>query len=132
MALSPTDLQRKVIQALIEQGLPPKGAPNLGRQPLELVLEDAGTELTMHVYSRNVTHGGKGRRDREYRIQLTGPPPTLVAGATTLLLGYFEPLDVFVSFDPRVHLSFGYSPSIQVSEAAIQRAAATGVFRIPS
>lgn len=129
MALSQVELQRKIIETLASQGLPPVNEPALGTQPLELHLEDRGVQIRARIYVRNVTHGGRGRREREYRIQLTGPPPTLQADSITLLLGYFQPEDVYVSFDPSVHLKFGDSPSIQVTESALQRAASTGVFR---
>ena len=129
MALSQTELQRRLIARLVDQGLPTINEPVLGGQALELNLDDLGVPRHVRIYVRNVTHGGRGRREREFRIQLTGRTPKLDPNHTTFLLGYFEPRDVYVSFDPAVHLKYGTSPSIQVSEGALQRAATDGVLR---
>jgi hypothetical protein len=129
MNISQGNLQRKVIDTLASQGLRTVVEPTLGSQPLKVVLDDDGTEIRARIYIRNVTHGGRGRKEKEYRIQLTGEPPKVHDGSVTLLLGYFEPKDVYVSFDPSVHLKFGASPSIQVTAAALDRAALEGVYR---
>jgi hypothetical protein len=129
MNISQGNLQRKVIDTLASQGLRTVVEPTLGSQPLKVVLDDDGTEIRARIYIRNVTHGGRGRKEKEYRIQLTGEPPKVHDGSLTLLLGYFEPKDVYVSFDPSVHLKFGASPSIQVTAAALDRAALEGVYR---
>lgn len=129
MALSQTDLQQRLIRSLVDHGLSILNEPVLGGQALELRVNDLGVAVHVRIYVRNITHGGRGRKEREYRIQLTGRTPKLDSGVTTFLLGYFEPKDVYVSFDPAVHLKYGTSPSIQVSEGALQRAATDGVFR---
>jgi hypothetical protein len=129
MALSQTELQRRLIKTLVDHDLKPLDQPVLGGQAVEILLNDLGVPRHVRIYLRNVTHGGRGRREREYRIQLTGRTPKLDPNNTTFLLGYFEPKDVYVSFDPAVHLKYGTSPSIQVSEGALQRAATDGVFR---
>lgn len=129
MILSQAELQGRLVKSLVDHGLSVLSQPLLGGQALDLHLNDLGVPVHVRIYVRNVTHGGRGRRAREYRIQLTGRTPTLEAGVTTFLIGYFEPKDVYVSFDPAVHLKYGTSPSIQVSEGALQRAATDGVFR---
>ncbi len=130
MTLRAAELHRRVLANLADRGLPAVGTPTLGGQALELHLNAGGVPVDVRVYVRNITHGGRGRKDREYRIQLTGKPPKLDTSATTMLLGYFEPSDVYVSFDPGVHRQFGTSPSIQVSERTLERAAIEGVVRV--
>ncbi|CAN5581554.1 hypothetical protein BH23CHL7_BH23CHL7_16010 [soil metagenome] len=130
MTLPAAELHRRVITNLADHGLPTVGTPIIGGQALELQLDAGGVPVRVRMYVRNITHGGRGRKDREYRIQLTGQPPTLDAGATTMLLGYFEPKDVYVAFDPGGHQQFGTSPSIQVSERTLERAESDGVVRV--
>lgn len=130
MTLPAAELHRRVIANLADRGLPALGTPTLGGQALELHLNADGAAVDVRIYVRNITHGGRGRKDREYRIQLTGKPPKLDTSATTMLLGYFEPKDVYVSFDPGGHRQFGTSPSIQVSERTLERAATEGVVRV--
>lgn len=117
------------MRSLVDHGLSILNEPVLGGQALELRVNGLGVPVDVRIYVRNITHGGRGRKEREYRIQLTGRTPKLDSGVPTFLLGYFEPKDVYVSFDPTVHLKYGTSPSIQVSEGALQRAATDGVFR---
>ena len=130
MTLPAAELHRRVITNLAARGLRSLGSPRTGGQALELHLDVGGVPLSVRVYIRNVTHGGRGRKDREYRIQLTGAAPKLDASSTTLLLGYFEPLDVYVSFDPAGHREFGISPSLQVSARTLERAPVEGVVRV--
>src|SRR5437773_2693498 len=96
MTLPAAELHRRIIANLADHGLPAVGTPTLGGQALELHLNAGGLPVHVRIYVRNVTHGGRGRKDREYRIQLTGKPPKLDTSATTMLLGYFEPKDVYV------------------------------------
>ena len=130
MTLPAAELHRRVIASLARRGLAVVGTPVLGAQALELRLDAGGEPVDVRIYVRNITHGGRGRKDREYRIQLTGQPPTLDAGTTTMLLGYFEAKDAYVAFDPGVHRQFGTSPSIQVSARTLERAAAEGIVRV--
>ena len=69
------------------------------------------------------------RPGTEFRIQLTGVGNSLVfsPGVDTLLLGWSQEFQVFVGFEATRHSSFGYSPSIQVNEAALVRAQQAGL-----
>lgn len=129
MTLSQSELQGRVTAALSDGGLLVSAASSSGSQPLCLVLDDRGRAINAHFYIRNITHGGRGRTEREYRIQLTGRPLQNSERAVTFLLGYFEPRDVFVSFDPSVHLAYGTSPSLQVGQAALDTASRDGICR---
>lgn len=73
--------------------------------------------IKARVYIWNCTHGGKNRAADEYRVQLTGVVPQIMAGERTLLLGWHENYGVFVAFDITKHAGqASSSPSIQVKE----------------
>lgn len=73
--------------------------------------------LKARAYIWNCTHGGKSRAQDEYRVQLTGVVPQIMAGEQTLLLGWHEGYRVFVAFDITKHAGqASSSPSIQVKE----------------
>ena len=100
-----------------------------GRHPYKvLTTGPQGQEaLILHVW--NVTHGGRGRSRDEYRIQVTGLNALVFEkGWRTILLGVAEVggASVLVAFDPSKHAAFGASPSIQVSEGTLVRAARGG------
>ena len=76
--------------------------------------------LKARVYIWNCTHGGKTRAEDEYRVQLTGTVPQIMAGEQTLLLGWHEGYRVFVAFDITKHAGqASSSPSIQVKESVL-------------
>jgi putative restriction endonuclease len=86
--------------------------------------------LTLRVYIWNVSHGGgEARPAHEYRIQITGierfqPEPD----GRTLILGWYDDLGVFAAFDFRHHRGrLGASPSMQISENALEEAARNGL-----
>jgi putative restriction endonuclease len=88
----------------------------------------ADTNIAVKVYIWNLTHGGgPARAPDEYRIQITGLPELSGAqqflpeiGGKTLILGWWENLEVFAGFDFNFHSApLGKSPSIQIREAAL-------------
>lgn len=87
-----------------------------------------GTSITTRVYIWNITHGGKGRRADEYRIQITGVNKlTQEANSRTLILGWWDAIGVFTGWDIRQHSgSTSSSPSMQVSEGALRQALLSG------
>lgn len=87
------------------------------------------------VYIWNLTHGGgQARPADEYRIQITGiEGPGGVQqfrpdiGAKTLILGWWDDFGVFAGFDYTRHDGpLGSSPSIQIGESALKKAAVNG------
>lgn len=83
------------------------------------------------VYIWNITSGGPAgiRPTGEYRIQLTGVPSPLRTEPDyqTLLLGWYDDLSVFAGFDVHRHVTFGYSPSIQVRENTLEEGSQRGL-----
>lgn len=90
---------------------------------LRLFESDHGN-FDVRVYIWQCTHGGgAARASDEFRVQLTGAVPAIDSKAQTLLLGFHGGYGVFVGFDVTKHAGqVSSSPSIQVKEAALQKA----------
>lgn len=76
----------------------------------------------------NITHGGGSRRAaNEYRIQVKEPTIEQEIGYRTLILGYFDILQIFAGWDALKHLgSPGYSASFQIRAENLEQASITG------
>lgn len=76
----------------------------------------------------NVTHGGgRMRAANEYRIQIKEPRIEQETGYKTLILGYYEALQVFAGWDISKHLGApGYSASFQIRAENLERASISG------
>jgi putative restriction endonuclease len=85
----------------------------------------------VRLYIWNVRPGGGPpgtRPEEEYRIQkMTRAPLELGGGRLTLLLGWYQPYDIFVAWDPAAHQYARYSVSIQVRAPYIQEANLLGM-----
>lgn len=97
---------------------------------LRVYRNDSEKGYLVRVYIWNLTHGGGPRRPQdEYRIQITGVKK-FVRGQDekTLILGWWEPGQVFAGFDFTKHSStLGHSPSIQIREEALRKAYINGI-----
>ncbi len=99
-----------------------------GDHPARYKIYKDGNISTVRVYIWNISHGGAGRKAKEYRIQVTGfnkftPEPN----GLTLILGWWEDVGVFAGWDYRHHTGMlGGSPSMQISEDALRQARLTG------
>ena len=76
----------------------------------------------------NISHGGgKKRAANEYRIQIKEPRLEQEPGYKTLILGYYEELQVFAGFDLSKHIGApGYSASFQIRLENLEKAAISG------
>ena len=82
----------------------------------------------LSIYGWGLTHGGGNRSKEEYRIQVHVEQFQLMPNFKTLVLGWWQDVEIFAGFDVRKHLGqLGYSPSIQVRRDALQKAALNGV-----
>lgn len=81
------------------------------------------------IFSWRISHGGKGRPKDEYRVQTTRPGemPFAGRGPGTLLLGWYEELDVFAAWDVRMHPRPKKSDSLQVRLPVLEAAASEGL-----
>lgn len=89
-----------------------------------------GTGYRVRVHIWNVTPGGRSSLPHEYRIQMTGIEEIAGVrqiqpeiGGKTLILGWWDGVDVFAGFDYTHHDGpIGGSNSIQIGEAALHAA----------
>lgn len=134
MRLRKSDLLGKIAAAvsLTDSTLAYWGDPD--EHPFRIVLTLGGQSQRFLVYIWNITHGGGAARAAdEYRIQITGVETIdTLPGATTLLLGYFEPANVFAGWDASRHIgAVAFSPSLQVREDALLAANNNGISIYP-
>lgn len=94
---------------------------------LQVYREDESYRVRIHIW--HLTHGGGRKRPQnEYRIQITGTNRfEQTPGEKTLVLGWWEEIDVFAGFDVRKHTgTLGRSPSIQIREEYLRKAYING------
>lgn len=122
-SLSPNQLLEKILWAVNEGGW--NALILSSHKPFRLRLyQDDEKGFDVRFYIWNCTHGGGSARAKdEYRVQLTGVVPSVVAGELTLVLGWHSGYEVFVAFDIKRHAGQdSQSPSIQVKEETLQQA----------
>ncbi len=93
--------------------------------PFRLKVYNATESYNIKIYVWRLTHGGGAARPSdEYRIQITGVEQfEKEIGAKTIILGWWDEGNVFAGFDINKHLGqLGFSPSIQIREAALRKA----------
>jgi len=94
------------------------------------ISNESGDAFSLIIYIWNLSHGGGAKRPKdEYRIQITGISNFIQEeGKRTLILGYWDELNVFVGFDISKHSGkLGTSPSLQIRESAIHKALLNGI-----
>lgn len=96
--------------------------------PFEVKIFNDTESHLVKIIIYNITHGGGTKRaDNEYRIQLKIPKLEQEAGYKTLILGYYDVLEVFAGWDIRKHLGdVGYSASFQIREDNLEVASISG------
>jgi hypothetical protein len=101
------------------------------KHPFYITLNNnSGDKFELIIYMWNLSHGGGAKRPKdEYRIQITGVKNFIKEdNKLTLILGYWDELDVFVGFDVNKHSGIlGSSPSLQIRESAIHNALLNGI-----
>lgn len=91
---------------------------------------DSDKSHLIRIYIWHLTHGGGAKRPAdEYRIQITGLRHFLNRpDEKTVILGWWNKGEVFAGFDFAKHMGIlGSSPSIQIREAALRKAAINGI-----
>lgn len=132
-------LRKPVLNGLFEDALKASSGqalmlPPTGEFPARFQLSQGSQSVTARLYIWTITHGGgKKRADKEFRIQLTDGGDDLARfvpeqGGKTLILGWWPVVGVFAGFDYTRHTDdLGQSPSLQVGEDALRRAAQDGM-----
>jgi len=123
------DLLEKIVSAINDSGWNVAYLEDIKQHPFYLQIYRDDQSYRAKIYVWHLTHGGgKARAIDEYRIQVTGVDRFVpLAGAKTLILGWWKEIDVFAGFDVRKHLGkLGASPSIQIKEDALRKAYING------
>ena len=118
-----------VVDALAADGWTVTFLTKPGEHPARFKMEREGDEHTVRLYIWNLSHGGKPRSKKEFRIQITGIHRfNAEPNGRTIILGWGEAFGVFAGFDAQRRFgSFGASPSIQIKSETLQAAAAYDV-----
>lgn len=125
--LSKRDLFDRVVEAIRASGWSVMFLPTPVDPSIRLRIYNGSESYNVRVYIWNVTHGGGSRRPAwEYRIQNTGVNEFATEpDFKTLILGWYAPQAVFAGYDYNKHAGpHGSSPSYQVSQEALESAAA--------
>ena len=123
------ELLRTIADAVIDSGWNISYLSGLQSHPFHLQIYNNDEGYQLRVYIWTLTHGGgQARPADEYRIQITGVDRIEVTpGERTLVLGWWEPMNVFAGFDARRHSGhLGRSPSIQIRESCLREAYTSG------
>ncbi len=96
--------------------------------PFKIAMYKGDESYRLKIIIYNITHGGKKRAADEYRIQLKEGRLAQEAGYITLILGYYDALEVFAGFDLQKHIGIpGYSASLQIKEGNLAAATLSGL-----
>ena len=104
-----------------------------GTHPAVLNIRAEELDSTYRVYIWNLSRGGTNRPIDEYRIQTSGIEGfECKPGETTLILGYWGPLELFIAFDYSKRTArLGRSVSLQIREKSLHEAVLHGVSTYP-
>ncbi len=100
-----------------------------GHHPARYQVYRGQHSRAVRVYIWNLTHGGRNRPEDEWRIQATSVDRFVREPEwKALILGWRDDLGVFAGFDADHHRQkLGASPSIQLREDALRKAAVDGL-----
>ncbi|MBZ0203078.1 MAG: HNH endonuclease [Ignavibacteria bacterium] len=90
--------------------------------PYEIYVYSGDRNLKLRIIIYNITHGGKTRSEDEYRIQIKETTIDEKVNFVTLLLGYYDALEVYAGFDIEKHKNAAYSASTQIKKEALDNA----------
>jgi putative restriction endonuclease len=123
------ELLDRIVEAVFDSGWSVLHLSSINEHPFRLLIYSAEEAYRVRLYIWNLTHGGgRARPKDEYRIQITGVTHfEQTSGEKTLVLGWWDEIEVFAGFDVRKHTgTLGRSPSIQIREAYLREAYING------
>lgn len=96
--------------------------------PFKVKVFNENESYFVKIIIYNISHGGGSKRaPNEYRIQVKEPLLEPEIGFKTLILGYYDSLQVFAGFDLLKHLGApGYSASFQIKSENLEKASISG------
>jgi putative restriction endonuclease len=130
-AIGQSQLVQAVLDAILDSGYSGVLASGLRTHPQRFVIRRSeGDHLSVWVYIRTATPGGRRVLPHEYRIQLTSfqSPLPLNPDGPTVLVGYEPNLRLFAGFDVERHRGFSEgSSSVQFDIRTMRQALQDGL-----
>lgn len=122
--LNKEQLFEKVVNAIQTCGWNITDQTGINQQPIRLVVKKNEDIQVIRFYIWNLTHGGGGRSDNEYRIQVKVDRFEEESNSKTLVLGYWDEKNIFAGFDISKHIGKpGWSASMQIKKEYLEQAA---------
>ena len=126
--ISRNKLHLKVAEAIQKCGWNVLYISAFGQLPLDIQIYQGNISQRLKIYIWNLSPGGRKSLPDEYRIQVHVPRFEVPFGGKTLILGWWDEVEVFAGFDFNKHDGpLGNSSSIQVKGEALRKAAISGV-----
>ena len=127
----PTIFKKKDLLYFISQAINESGWNIIylnDQHPFRVKIFNNAENYFVKIIIYNISHGGgRARAANEYRIQIKEPILEQESGYKTLILGYYEALQVFAGFDLSKHIGApGYSASFQIKLENLEKAAISG------
>lgn len=124
--LKKDDLLEVVAQAVNECGWNIIYLSRVHPFKIQIFNETESEKVKVIIY--NLSHGGGRKRpENEYRIQVKEERLDVEPGFKTLILGYWDEMQVFAGFDLQKHIGTpGYSSSMQIKIEFLQKALLNG------
>jgi hypothetical protein len=121
--LTKEQLFNKVSSAIELCGWQIQNPSDTGQQPVRFEILKNNEVQILRLYIWNLTSGGKGRSENEFRIQVKVDRFEEESNSTTLILGYSDEKDIFAGFDISKHIGKpGWSASMQIKEVTLNDA----------
>ncbi len=121
--LNKEELFHKVVKAIKRNGWEIKTKSDILQQPVRLEIFKNDISQLLRVYIWNLSHGGKGRAENEFRIQVKVNRFEEESNSKALILGYWDDKDVFAGFDIRKHIGQpAWSASMQIKKEILEQA----------
>ncbi len=130
-AVHPNVIVNEIIDSIQQSGgVATYVSESIQTHPREFVINYFGNTYSLWIYIWTLTHGGRTNLPNEYRIQMTSVSSPLQKNPNgiTVLMGYFDDLQMFAGFDLEKHSTFTVgSPSVQVGITALHEALQNGL-----
>jgi len=130
-AVPPKILVRSILDAIqLSGGTGFYASDSYRTHPRQFICNHHDQSFSIWIYIWTLTHGGRITLPDEYRIQMTAvnSPLPLNPNGYTLLLGYYQDLNVMAGFDLLRHRTFTIgSPSVQIHLNALTNAVSNGM-----
>ncbi len=123
------DLLDEIVQSVNDCGWNVIFVEDISNHPFLIKIYNGEESFLLRIYIWHLTHGGGTARPKdEYRIQITGTDHfNRNSGEKTLILGWWQQVGVFASFDYSKHIGkLGFSPSMQIREEFLRKALING------